>query len=261
MSRRGTVKQDPKSKLWYFVVDIAPEGATRRQIRRRGFRTKKEANSALIQLLGEVQRDAFIEPTKQTFERYLVDDWLPAVKGSLEPSTWASYDRNLRLHVIPTLGAVPLRRLDAGSLNKLYSSLSQDGARKDGKPGGLSVRTRRYIHTIIGKALKDAMKWGRVARNSAASADPPRASDARAPEMRVWTAASLAQFLKRVEGDRYHPAWYFLATTGMRRGEALGLRWADIDFESGRASIRQTVTAVEHKIRIAPRTKTVAAAQ
>ncbi len=74
--------------------------------------------------------------------------------------------------------------------------------------------------------------------------------------MRTWTAEELARFLKLVEGSRYHSAWLFLATTGMRRGEALGLRWQDVDLEGARASIRQTVTAVDHRVRIAPRTKT-----
>ena len=63
---------------------------------------------------------------------------------------------------------------------------------------------------------------------------------------------SFARFLKLVEGSRYHSAWLFLATTGMRRGEALGLRWQDVDLEGARASIRQTVTAVDHRVRIAP---------
>jgi integrase len=74
--------------------------------------------------------------------------------------------------------------------------------------------------------------------------------------MRCWTSQELARFLGLVQGDRYYVAWYFLATTGTRRGEALGLRWSDVDLNGARASIRQTVTAVEHKVLIAPRTKT-----
>lgn len=256
MSRRGTIKQDPRTKLWYFVVDIAPPGARRKQVRRRGFRTKSKANDALIELLGTVQHGVFIQRSNQTVERFLVDDWLPAVRGSLEPSTWTSYDRNIRVHVNPTIGSVPLQSLDAGSLNKLYSVLRADGGRRDGKPGGLSARTVRYIHTIVGRAMKDAVAWGRLMRNPADAARPPRASDARPPEMRAWTAEELARFFVLVEGDRYYPAWYFLATTGSRRGEALGLRWSDLDLDGDRASVRQTITAVDHKIRVAPRTKT-----
>jgi integrase len=197
-----------------------------------------------------------VQPTRQTLERFLVDDWLPAVRGSLEPSTWASYDRYLRLHVVPRIGAVPLQALDAGTLNKLYSALRADGGRRDGKPGGLSTRSARYVHTIVHRALKDAVAWDRLVRNPADAARPPRVKDARPPEMRTWTAQQLAEFLRLVEHSRYHAPWVFLATSGMRRGEALGLRWSDVDLERGRASIRQTITAVEHQVRVAPRTKT-----
>jgi len=113
----------------------------------------------------------------------------------------------------------------------------------------------RYIATILHAALDDAVRWGRVTTNVANRADPPSASAARAPEMLFWTRAELGRFLALLDGDRYRPPFLFLATTGCRRGEALGLRWKDVDLEAGRASIRQTVTSVRHRIRIAPRTK------
>ncbi len=241
---------------WGFVVDVACAGATRQQVRRRGLRTKAEAIEALVAVVNAANTSGFVRPSLQTLEGYLIDDWLPSVKRALEPSTWASYNRYIRLHVVPTLGSTSLQALDAVDLNKLYAQLRSSGARKDGKPGGLSARTVRYIHTILGKALRDAVAWGRVTRNPADAARPPGASDARPPEMRVWSADQLAAFLRQVESNRYYPGWYFLATTGCRRGEALGLRWADIDLDAPRASIRQTITAVEHEIRIAPRTKT-----
>lgn len=67
--------------------------------------------------------------------------------------------------------------------------------------------------------------------------------------------AKVARFLDLVREDRHYPTWLFLATTGCRRGEALGLRWSDVDLDAGRAVMRQTVTAVEHELRLAPRTK------
>jgi integrase len=250
------ISRDLKTGKWYFVTDTAPAGSPRRQVRRRGFKTKAEARAARDEMRRDVRKGVFVEPSRQTLERFLVDDWLPAVRGSLEPSTWASYDRYLRLHVIPRIGAIPLQALDPGTLNKLYSALLADGGRRDGKPGGLSPRTTRYLHTIVHRALKEAVAWGRLVRNPAGAALPPRAQDAQPPEMRTWSAPQLAEFLRLVEHSRYRAPWMFLATTGCRRGEALGLRWDDVDLELARASIRQTITAVEHKIRVAPRTKT-----
>jgi len=73
--------------------------------------------------------------------------------------------------------------------------------------------------------------------------------------MKTWDAPTLARFLQLVSDDRHQPAWLFLATTGCRRGEALGLRWTDVDLETGKVVLYQTVAAINHELRVAPRTK------
>ncbi len=100
-------RRDPKTGTWSFVAELtpAPDGR-RRQARRRGFPTKKAAQEALDALRVSVVEGAYVAPARQTLAAYLVDDWLPAVRGSLQPSTWASYRRTLTLHVIPTLGGI-----------------------------------------------------------------------------------------------------------------------------------------------------------
>jgi integrase len=108
----------------------------------------------------------------------------------------------------------------------------------------------RYIHTIVHRALRDAVKWGRLVLNPADAADPPRARDAAesAPAMLTWEGAQLATFLRWSKDDRYGPAFHFLATSGMRRGEALGLRWADVDLDSAKVAIRRTLIVVGHDV-------------
>jgi integrase len=245
-NRDAGPRKDPKSGTWGFVVDVGrSEDGKRVQARRRGFATKAEAQRKLDELRASVHTGAFVAHDTATFGEYL-DEWIGTVKGELEPSTWSSYNRNLRLHVKPTLGGIRLQSLDPAALNRLYARLREH----------LSVRTVRYIHTIIHRALKDAMKWGRLVRNPSDAANPPRAKDARAPEMRTWSAQQVSTFLDLVQGSRYRAPWFVLATTGMRRGEVLGLRWRDVDLDNGRLSIRQTITLVDHEIRIAPRTKT-----
>lgn len=73
--------------------------------------------------------------------------------------------------------------------------------------------------------------------------------------MRTWDATTLAKFLRLVREDRHQPAWLFLATTGSRCGDALGVRWTDVDVDAGRIILNQTITAINHQLRIAPRTK------
>jgi len=195
------------------------------------------------------RQGTYVAPVRQRLGEYLKKDWLPAIRVTVEASTWASYERYLRLHVIARIGGMRLEAVDAATLNRLYADLLDNG-RLDGKPGGLSVRSVRYVHTIVGRALRDAVRWGRLVRNPAEAATPPRAAQtrSRAPEMRTWDAETLAQFLDAEQPSRYQIAFLFLATTGCRRGEALGLRWSDVDLDGGRASLRHTIGAINHRI-------------
>ncbi len=105
----------------------------------------------------------------------------------------------------------------------------------------------RNIHTVLHKALADAARKGTVPRNVAVLADPPRLSSARRPEMEVWDANQLGQFLREIAGHRLYPAFYLLANTGMRRGEVLGLRWKDVDLERATLSVSRSLVNVAYQ--------------
>ncbi len=164
----------------------------------------------------------------------------------MKPSTFDSYRRNMELHVLPKLGARQLRTLTPLILNKLYTELLDNG-RLNG-PGGLSAKTVRYVHTIIHKALADAVDAGVLAVNVAARAKPPRPRATAPAEIRFWEPAELAQFLELVQGHRLEAAFHLAAMTGMRRGEILGLRWKDIDFDGARLSVRQALVSVAYEV-------------
>jgi integrase len=133
-------------------------------------------------------------------------------------------------------------------LNALYAALLDSG-RRNQAGGGLSPRSVRYVHTIVHRMLKDAVRWGRLSRNAADAADPPRPASTHA-RMAPWTADETGAFLRGVRDDRLGAAFLMLATTGARRGEVLGLRWADVDLDTRRAAIRQTLIAVHHKVQL-----------
>ncbi|MCU1497587.1 MAG: putative phage integrase related protein [Acidimicrobiales bacterium] len=133
---------------------------------------------------------------------------------------------------------------------------SQNPVRKRQAEPGLKPRTVRYVHTILHAALRDALRWNRVARNVAHAANPPSVGSTRNGRPEAWTANDLGAFLEFVADDRYLPPWLFLATTGCRRGEALGIKWTDLDFDDQTAVISRQVTCVNHQIHIKPLTKT-----
>jgi integrase len=94
------------------------------------------------------------------------------------------------------------------------------------------------------------MRWGRLLSNPVDAANPPRLSAARKKEIKTWPSGTVREFLGRSAGEenRHLVLWTLLATTGMRRGEALGIRWTDLDLDAGQASIRQTLICVNHEV-------------
>jgi integrase len=121
----------------------------------------------------------------------------------------------------------------------LYGKLATNG-KKDGKTG-LAPLTIRHVHACLHRALKDAVRWERLDRNPADAADPPKVGGDAFHEMRTWDARQLAAFLEATRADRLYGLWHLLAMTGLRRGEALGLRWEDVDLEAGRIAVRRAL--------------------
>lgn len=308
---RGSVVK--KGARYFVKIELDPDPLTgkRRQKWHSGFSTKREAEKARVDLLSKFDRGEYVEPTQQTLADYLTE-WLKAIEHTVRPSTFDSYERNMRNHVIAHIGTTKLAKVDAVVLNGLYSLLLTSGRRLpsrtgrgysrevidrvlelradghsltataeqlqtefdeashitkdtlasllrrqeqrravDDMPEGLDRRTVNYIHTILHRAFKDAVRWSRLARNPADAADPPRAGP-KSDSVQSWDAATLRTFLtrSRESGDRLHALWVLLATTGMRRGEAIGLRWKDVDLDKGRLSVVQTITQTRSKVTI-----------
>ena len=157
--------------------------------------------------------------------------------GGLRASTANSYDRMIRLFVQPAIGGAPLVSVDGAMLNALYGRLLTEGRTETRRDlgAGLAPKTVRNVHGMLTKAFSDAVRWGRMQRNPCDAADPPRGQ---APAMKAWTADEPRTFTAATRSHRCAGVWALMATTGMRRGEILGLRWADVDLSVGTVSIR-----------------------
>ena len=211
-------------------------GGRQDQTKKGGYRTRKEAEAALVELAVQVQGGRYVPAARLTVGGYL-DTWLDtlAVTGRRE-TTIRSYRWLVESHIAPELGTVPVKSLNAVDIDRLYATMS-------GK--GLSLRTVRHCHSVLRKALADAVKKGLLPFNPADAASPPTTLATRAPETPIWTPEQLATFFGQIEGHHLAALVRVAAMTGMRRGELCGLRWADVDLERGTLNVRQTVVAVK----------------
>lgn len=173
--------------------------------------------------------------------------WLPVVRTQLKASTFDSYQRILDLHVLPKLGAVPLTELTPRMITLMYVDLLENG-RRNGRSPGLSPKTVGNVHIVLHKLLADAVDDDLLVVNPADRAKRPRPGQMSGPELRFWEPAELAQFLGHVRGTRLEALWHLAALTGMRRGELLGLWWADIDFDRARLAVRRNLVSVAYKL-------------
>jgi integrase len=235
------------SGRYVVVLDVAAPGEPRKQLKRR-FDTQRDARDWLRKTQHELREGMFVEPRRTTFAEF-VDEWVVRQRLQVRPSTAASYERYLRLHAVPTLGQRPMQAIRTGELEKMYVRLLVDGKLncRAESVGGLSRRSVAYLHTIVGKLFKTAVKDGLLRVNPAVGADVPSA-DAQADRherINTWRRAVLADFLVRSRDHRHATAWLLLATTGVRRSEALGLGWQYVDLDAGRLSVVRILAAVE----------------
>lgn len=252
---RGSIQK--KGKKWYAVVYAGVDPATGKYRRRwvQAGTRRGDAEKLLADLVNRAHHGETVTSERLTLADYLTQRWLPVQEARLRRSTFDSYRRNIELHVVPELGQRRLDQLTATDIDVFYASLLKNG-RKKRSPGekggarGLSPKSVHNIHVMLNKALSDAARKGTVVRNVVALADAPSLQARKRPEVKVWAVDQLVVFLDAIGAHRMAPAFSFAAHTGMRRGEVLGLRWRDLDLDTGRVSVRQSLVSVAYDVSI-----------
>lgn len=249
---RGSVKKSSAS--WGYVVDLGNDPTTgkRRQERKRGFRTKAEAVAALDERLAEVRTGVVAVDQRLTLGKYL-EQWLAAKElAGIRPTTLRSYRQHVESYIVPAIGSVRLRDLRATHVEHLMTMLAKPprvpgkgstigkGQRRNPKP--LSAATQRRIHATLRSALTSAKRKHLVSFNAAADMELPKAAR---PKVKPWEANDLGAFLDHAQKDRMAPLFEMIAMSGLRRGEAAGVRWDDINFEQARIVVRQQLVEVD----------------
>lgn len=222
-------------------------------MRRGGFETREAAQASLDELCRpDVRGDAPASVSTGAWLRA----WLASREG-LAPLTARGYGFHVRLYLEPMLGRIPLAGLRRVHVQEMFSKLARRGT--TGQP--LSANTIARIRATLRAAMNAAIRHGLIESNPATLLDLPRVRRARAviwtehqiqvwqrtgrrPKVAVWTATQTAEFLTASADHRLYAAFHLIALRGLRRAEAAGLRWCDVDFDNRLLQVTHTTQYV-----------------
>lgn len=228
---KGTIKK--RGNTYTIIIDIGKDlNGKRKQKWYGGYKRKKDAEKDLINLLYQLETNTFVNPEKITLGEYLSRWMVDYVELNLSPKTIEGYRVNIERHIIPVIGNIALQKLQPIHIQQFYCTKLQNG-RLDGK-GGLSPKSILYIHRNLREALNHAVKIQLIQRNVADAVEVPKQKVFRANYLDEIQISELLKSFEKL--DIYIPVLLAVGL-GVRRGEALGLQWKDIDFETKTISI------------------------
>lgn len=214
----GTIyeRKNEKTGIVKYRCQISVPGGRRSQT----CNTEREARQWLRQAQAEASRGRLASKRPPILSAYLADTWLPSIADKVKGRTRVSY--RLAVGRVPGwLGAMRLDELKPAHFQKFYGELTRVG---------LAPLTVRQTHMVLHKAMQDALPLDLVNRNPTEGARLPRVPQTEVP---WYTDEELARLFEATAGDRFHALWIVLGTSGLRLGEALGLKWSDIDWDRG----------------------------
>jgi len=244
LKMQGSIKKDKTTGKYYFIVDIGRDELTgkRRQKKKRGFTTKKEAEKALAVVLNELNLGTFIEPQLIDLDSF-IKEWFVERETQLAKSTLKNHKCLYRNHLKPKLGHYKLQDLNPIVLQKFTNSLVADSS--------LSHNSIRKLLFLMNQLMKKAHGLKLISENPLIHVNIPREVKS---EMSIWDLKQVNYYIANAKQNRYYTIVLMALLTGMRKGEILGLRWRDIDFEKQVVYIRQIYDGYAKELKVGAKT-------
>ena len=211
-----------KDGRWVGQYEV---GGTRRYVYGK---SRKEVAGKLARAVADGNDGLIFDSDNLTLAQYL-DRWLDSIRGTVRESTWVRHEINVRIHLKPALGKAWLDKLNPLQVWSFYRR------KLDGGQSAASVLKK---HSTLSKSLGQAVKWRLIPLNVCMAVMPPRPLK---PEIRPLDTRQTKALLKAAEGTDHCALWVLMATTGIRIGEALGLRWNDINLDARTLRVNRTL--------------------
>ncbi|KQR15593.1 tyrosine-type recombinase/integrase [Deinococcus sp. Leaf326] len=235
---RGSLDLLPSGRYrWRITVGLKPDGTP---IRKSGTEaTEKDAWAAMTQAQADHLRGGVAAPDRVTLSEWL-DRWLEGKRSSLAVKTHHNYRKLIDLHIAPRLGRKRLQDVRPADLRALYTALGAAGL----------TDTQRQTHNILHGAFSEALRLELVMRDPTAVIRPQPVRRDAPQEEKALTAEEVAALLPALQASRWGLVFEFMLHTGLRRGEACGLKWAHVDIEAGTIRIIENLVTVGGKSQI-----------
>jgi len=204
-------------------------------------RLKDFLNEELVKFKIEVEAGEYIAPEKMTFEAFVQEWEIKYAQKHLAEKTLYTYKSNLKNRILPTFGHLKLDQIKTIHIVSFLDSLTKDGARQGYRKGNLSTGTIEINHRVLKNIFSRAYEWKLIKQNPVAGVKKPVV---RHKEVIPYDVNEIGQLLLALQNEPIH--WRVMIklalTTGLRRGELLGLEWHHIDWETGVLSVTQSVS-------------------
>jgi integrase len=219
-----------KDGRWAASVDLGQADGRRR--RKAFYATTRQEVARKLQAAQRALADGLpLAGQRQTVGAFL-ETWLSGVARRVRPKTFERYRQIVRLHLVPRLGRIPLAQLMPAHVEAAMNQAQDEGA---------SPQSAAHHRAVLRGALNVAMRDSLVGRNVAALAAPPRIPE---HEVRALSRGDARALLEAVRGDRLEALFTVALALGLRQGEALALRWTDINLDDGALTVQRSLQRV-----------------